>query len=187
MVIVGRPKASLYSDRCRPASKIDLCNAQVSCEVSSMTLQSPSACCLAQALRSMPHRPVSHSAGSYGGMRKGSAAVCTVELALELGQDEGHRLSSAGGGGHDVERCGTCTPQVPVGRVQQPLVACVAVCCGHGALHNAKLLVQHLLRQRPCEQPCCGVVATVTMQLCWAGSGRQHTPVYTHICLCCQD
>jgi len=68
----------------------------------------------------------------------------TVELALELGQHERDGLGRAGGRGHDVERGRARAAQVAVARVQQPLVAGVAVRGGHRALDDAELLVQHL-------------------------------------------
>lgn len=79
----------------------------------------------------------------------------TVELALELGQHQGNGLGGSGGGGDDVKSCGTGAAQVAVAGVQQPLVAGVAVGSGHGALHDAKLLVQHLR------------VRTAVLETCW--------------------
>ncbi len=79
---------------------------------------------------------------------KGEASVRTVELALELGQHQGDGLGSSGGGGHNVEGGGAGAAQVAVAGVQQPLVTGVAVGGCHGALHDAKLLVQHLRRRQ---------------------------------------
>jgi hypothetical protein len=70
--------------------------------------------------------------------------LLTVELALELGEHQGHGLGGSSGGGHNVERGRAGAAQVTVAGIQQPLVAGVAVRGGHGALHNAKLLVQDL-------------------------------------------
>ncbi len=68
----------------------------------------------------------------------------TVELALELGQHEGDGLSCASGGGHDVQGSGAGAAQVPVGGIQQALVAGVRVGGSHHGLHDAEALVQHL-------------------------------------------
>ena len=67
-----------------------------------------------------------------------------IELTLELGEHKGHSLGSAGGGGHDVERGGAGAAEVAVGRVKDALVTGVGVAGGHGAIFNAKLVVEHL-------------------------------------------
>lgn len=68
----------------------------------------------------------------------------TVELALEAGQHKSDGLGSAGGGGHNVQGGGASAAQVAVACVQQALVSCVGVGCGHCSLDNAELLIQHL-------------------------------------------
>ena len=53
----------------------------------------------------------------------GHAERDAVELALELGEDERHRLGRARGGGHDVERRSARAAEVAVGRIEDALVA----------------------------------------------------------------
>lgn len=78
---------------------------------------------------------------------RSQAGALTVELALELGEHEGNGLGGTGGGGHNVQRGCARAAKVAVRRVEEPLVAGVAVGGRHGSLHDAELLVQHL-RQR---------------------------------------
>mmetsp|Transcript_24576 Transcript_24576/g.60390 ORF Transcript_24576/g.60390 Transcript_24576/m.60390 type:complete len:386 (-) Transcript_24576:348-1505(-) len=80
----------------------------------------------------------------HGHVGGGHAQRDAVELALELGKDEGDRLGSAGGGGDDIEGSGAGAAEVAVGRIQDALVTGVRVAGGHGALDNAELVVQHL-------------------------------------------
>ncbi len=68
----------------------------------------------------------------------------TIELALEVGEDEGDGLGRAGGGGHDVEGGSARATQVAVAGVQQPLVTGVRVGGGHCSLDDAELLVEDL-------------------------------------------
>mmetsp|Transcript_24577 Transcript_24577/g.60396 ORF Transcript_24577/g.60396 Transcript_24577/m.60396 type:complete len:490 (-) Transcript_24577:33-1502(-) len=80
----------------------------------------------------------------HGHVGGGHAQRDAVELALELGEDEGHRLGGAGGGGHDVEGGGAGAAEVAVGRVEDALVARVGVGGGHEPLDDAELRVDHL-------------------------------------------
>lgn len=68
----------------------------------------------------------------------------TVQLALELGEDEGDRLGGTGGGGDDVQGGGTGATEIAVGSIEKTLVTGVGVGGGHGALDDAKLLVEDL-------------------------------------------
>jgi len=79
--------------------------------------------------------------GHVGG---GHTQSHTVQLALQLWQNQSHSLGRTSGGGHNVEGSGTSTAQIPVGGVQQALVTGVGVGGGHGTLDDVELLVQHL-------------------------------------------
>ena len=105
-------------------------------------------------MRSPGSRTTPHAFGTWSEnthsakfILRSQAGALTVELALELGEHEGDGLGGTGGGGHNVERGCARTAKVPVRRIQEPLVAGVAVGGRHGSLHDPELLVQHL-RQR---------------------------------------
>mmetsp|Transcript_11270 Transcript_11270/g.26723 ORF Transcript_11270/g.26723 Transcript_11270/m.26723 type:complete len:421 (-) Transcript_11270:32-1294(-) len=71
-----------------------------------------------------------------------------VKLALELGENESDSLGSASGGGHDGEGSSAGAAEIAVGGIQQALVTSIGVGGGHGALHNAELLVEDLNERR---------------------------------------
>mmetsp|Transcript_4949 Transcript_4949/g.14807 ORF Transcript_4949/g.14807 Transcript_4949/m.14807 type:complete len:418 (-) Transcript_4949:14-1267(-) len=66
------------------------------------------------------------------------------ELALQAWHHEGDGLGGPGGRGHDVQGGGPGPPEVPVGRVEEPLVPGVRVRRGHGPLDDPEALVQDL-------------------------------------------
>ena len=78
--------------------------------------------------------------------RGGHADGQAVELALELGQDEGHGLGGTGLGGDHVQRGGASTAQVAVRGVENALVTRVGVDGGHDATLDAEVLVENLAR-----------------------------------------
>ena len=83
-----------------------------------------------------------------GHVRRRHAKRDTVELTLELRQDERNSLGGTGGGRHDVQGGGTSTAQVTVGRIQDALITSVRVRGGHRTLDDAELVVDHLGERR---------------------------------------
>ncbi len=76
--------------------------------------------------------------------RRGHAHGKAIELALQLGDDQGHRLGRAGGGGDDVQGGGPGAAGILVRQVQDALVVGVGVDGGHQAALDAKGVVEHL-------------------------------------------
>mmetsp|Transcript_21235 Transcript_21235/g.58916 ORF Transcript_21235/g.58916 Transcript_21235/m.58916 type:complete len:431 (+) Transcript_21235:244-1536(+) len=81
-----------------------------------------------------------HNGDVGGGHTQGH----TVQLALQVWQNQSHSLGCTSGGGHNVQGGSTSTAQIPVGSIQQALVTSVRVGGGHGTLDHAELLMQHL-------------------------------------------
>src|SRR5699024_6337763 len=84
-----------------------------------------------------------HEVGDRAGGDRHAQRV-PVQLALEVGYHQRHRLGRTGGGGDDVQGRGTGATRVLVRAVLQHLVRGVGVHRGHQALDDAELLVQHL-------------------------------------------
>ena len=80
-----------------------------------------------------------------------------VELAVELGQHEAHRLGRAGRRRDHRERGGAGAVEVLVHRVERRLVAGVAVDRGHEALVDPDRLVQHIRDRREAVRRAGGV------------------------------
>lgn len=81
-----------------------------------------------------------HNGDGRGGYTKGDP----VQGPLEFGDDQGDGLGGPGGGGDDVEGGGPSPSEIPVGGIQQPLVAGVGVGGGHSTLDDVIFVVQYL-------------------------------------------
>ena len=71
-----------------------------------------------------------------------------VQLAVQLRNNDADRLGGAGGGGHEVRRCGAGAPEVLVRAVLEVLVGGVGVDRRHDPAFDSDGVVQHA-RHRP--------------------------------------
>ena len=83
-----------------------------------------------------------------GNVRGRDSQRDTIQLTLQLRQDQRNRLGGAGGGRNNVQRRGTCTSQISVRSIQNSLVTSVGVSGGHGTLDDAEVFVQNLGERR---------------------------------------
>ena len=83
-----------------------------------------------------------------GNVRGRNSQRDTVQLTLQLRQDQRNRLGGAGGGRHNVQRRSARTSQISVRGIQDSLITSVGVSGGHGALDDAEAFVQNLGERR---------------------------------------
>jgi len=83
-----------------------------------------------------------------GNVRGRDSQRDTVQLTLQLRQDQRDGLGGASGGRHNVQRGGTRTSQISVRGIQDSLVTSVGVSGGHGTLDDAEVFVQNLGKRR---------------------------------------